>query len=87
VLRNWSFCAAPAPFPNNLLEPGAASATCWGSTGSGFALLTLHVVKLLGKEIPDLITGDFDSADFSNVEYFRSQGARLQPTFLFLFYQ
>jgi hypothetical protein len=28
------------------------------------------------RDTPDLITGDFDSADWSNVEHFRSQGAR-----------
>jgi len=26
------------------------------------------------RDTPDLITGDFDSADWSNVEHFRSQG-------------
>jgi hypothetical protein len=30
----------------------------------------------LVRDTPDLITGDFDSADWSNVEHFRSQGAR-----------
>ena len=30
--------------------------------------------------MPDLITGDFDSADQDHVEYFRAQGARVVAT-------
>lgn len=32
------------------------------------------------RETPDLITGDFDSVDWTNVEHFRSQGARVVET-------
>jgi len=32
------------------------------------------------KEVPDLITGDFDSADKENIEYFKRMGAEVIET-------
>jgi len=39
-----------------------------------------NTVQSLNHEIPDLITGDFDSANLDNVEYFKSQGSEVAET-------
>lgn len=33
--------------------------------------MIIYIIYDLGNEVPDLITGDFDSADKENIDYFK----------------
>ena len=61
----------------NLLDNLGSEVTlfCW-SYFSGY----WQIFSQVEFPVPDLITGDFDSADQDHVEYFRAQGARVVAT-------
>eukprot|EP00088_Acartia_fossae_P059593 TRINITY_DN7084_c0_g1_i4.p1 TRINITY_DN7084_c0_g1~~TRINITY_DN7084_c0_g1_i4.p1 ORF type:complete len:141 (+),score=21.83 TRINITY_DN7084_c0_g1_i4:33-425(+) len=63
----------------SLWEKSSYRVTVDGGT-SVWAKLINNSNFSIGKEVPDLITGDFDSADKENIEYFKSMGAEVVET-------